>query len=233
MYWNNPVIEITYPSHIDPIHQSLHNGNHCLFYNSEVDITQIHNSQNLQEFCNQINCAVSESGWENFFADAKNHDNIANLVKINLWVRDFPKTGNIKPMLLTYTGGKFNSDFASGTGSSRLRALELLPNIKTVSAFITTSSEFKNEFHNLEMITTLDRFAELCNAKSGQKFLFRLTDPNAPFGLDWYEYDSDITKSVTPGNEACVQALKNYIDQNTNIFFNPLWFESNIQWKFQ
>ena len=37
MYWNNPLIEIFYPSDRDPVQESLHNNNHCIFYDPAVN----------------------------------------------------------------------------------------------------------------------------------------------------------------------------------------------------
>jgi hypothetical protein len=232
MYWNNPTIKLTYPSNQDPIADSLHGGNHCVFYNPEVDKHDIYNSQNLQDLCDWVNTGIGKHGWLDFLADPKNHYDLANLVKFNLWVHDLPTKGSIKPMLLTYTGGKYNSDLSSGTGASRLRAMERIPAIQTVSAFITTGSKFRSTFAHLEEIATFNRFAELCQAIPGQNFLFRLTDLSAPFGLDWYEYDSQLTAAVTPGEDDCLTALTNYMQEYPTTSFTPEWFESTINWEF-
>ena len=162
MYWNNPIINLTYPSDQDPIAGSFHNGAHCLFYNPVVNKHDIYNSQSLQDLCDWANTGIGKRGWSDFLADPKNHYDLANLVKLNLWVRDLPVKGSVKPMLLTYTGSKYNSDFGGGTGASRLRAMERIPAMQTVSAFITTGSKFRSTFAHLEEITTFKRFAELC-----------------------------------------------------------------------
>jgi len=232
MYWNNPLIELTYPGDQDPIANSLHNGTHCIFYNPAVNKHDIHNLQSLQDLCDWANTGIVKHGWSNFLEDPENHYDLANLVKLNLWVHDLPVNGSVKPMLLTYTGGKYNSNFNSGTGASRLRAMERIPAMQTVSAFITTSFKFRSTFAHLEEVTTFIQFAELCRAVPKQKFLFRLTDPSAPFGLDWYEYDSQITASVTPGENDCLTALTNYMRIYPTILFTPEWFESTIDWKF-
>lgn len=203
-----------------------------MFYNPCVPKQDIHNQQTLQDLCDWVNQHVSAHGWQEFFSDSRNYYDTANLVKLNLWVRDLPKKGSIKPMLLTYTGGKYNSDFNSGTGASRLRAMERIPQIQTVSAFITTSSRFQQDFSQLEPITSFNRFAELCQAQPGQQFLFRLTNPSAPFGIDWYEYDSPLTASVTPNEDVCLAAFKNYVEKNNDIVLTPEWFESDINWEY-
>ena len=230
MYWNNPLINLTWPNERDPIVESYHNGCHCVFYNPAVDKHAIHNTHTLQDLCDWANTGIARHGWVDFLADTKNHHDLAKLVKLNLLVRDLLIQGSVKPMLLTYTGGKFNSNFDSGTGASRLRAMERIPSMQTVAAFITTSAGRRSEFQHLEEVTTFDRFAELCQAVTGQHFLFRLTDPTAPFGLDWYEYDSGLTASVTPGEVECLTAINSYFQKNTHIKFHPEWFESAIEW---
>ena len=232
MYWNNPLIELAWPNQRDPIVESLHSGAHCVFYNPTVDKNHIHNTQTLQDLCDWANIGIAKHGWSEFLVDSKNRYDLANLVKLNLWVRDLPTKGSVKPMLLTYTGGKYNSDFGSGTGASRLRAMERIPQMQTVAAFITTGSAHRNYFAHLEEVTTFDRFAELCQAVSGQNFLFRLTDPGAPFGIDWYEYDSVLTAAVTPGENDCLTALNNYMLHNSSTVFTPVWFESAIDWSY-
>lgn len=228
MYWNNPLIEVNWPSEQDPF--KFHDKSHCIFYHPSVDKEDIHNNQTLQDLCDWANLNIQEFGINGFINEPKNHYDIANLVKLNLWVRDLPINGSVKPMLLTYTGGKFNSDFGSGTGASRLRAMERIPGIQTVSAFITTGNKFRSQFQHLEEVITFDRFAELCQAVPGQHFLFRFTDPLAPFGIDWYEYDSLRTSSMTPGEEYCLSAIANYLQQYPNTVFTPEWFESTIKW---
>jgi hypothetical protein len=228
----NSILKFKWPCLDDPIVESLHNGRHCLFFDPAVSIHDIHNQQTLQDLCDWTNHSVAINGWEVFFDYEPYHGEIANLVKLNLWLHALRESGNIKPMLLTYTGGKFNSEFISGTGSSRLRVMERIPTMQTVTGFITTSCRFQEKFSHLELVTTFDRFAELCNAVPGQEFLFRLTDPTALFGIDWYEYDSYQTKQITPNDEACVIAMKNYINHNKDTVFSPEWFDKKIVWDY-
>jgi hypothetical protein len=230
MYWNNPIIELSWPSSRDPVQESLHNGNHCLFYNPAVSKHNIYNNQTLQDLCNWINTGLADRGMV-FFKDPANFYDIANMVKLNLWVHDLPVRGSIKPMLLNYTGlPKYNSDFNSGTGASRLRAMERIESMQTVAAFITTSNQHKEKFAHLESITALDRFAELCQAVPNQQFLFRLTDSDAQFGIDWYEYNNEHTATVTPEESYCVEALSNFAAENPELKFNPDWFDCTISW---
>jgi hypothetical protein len=130
-------------------------------------------------------------------------------------------------MLLQYLGEPL---YASGTGESRLRALERIPAMQTVSAFISTHVKYRHHFTHLELVADFGRFAELCQAESGQKFLFRFTDTLAPYGIEWYEYDSRRTVDVTPGQEYCLEVLTNYLDENQNLKFTVEWFDQVIDW---
>lgn len=227
MYWNNPVIKITWPAELDPIKQSLHNDQHCLFYDPAVDKTLIRSNQSLQDLCDWVNARVQSLGWNEFAQDQRNHYEIANLVKLNMWVYSIAGVGNIKPMLLQYVGEPL---FETGTGESRLRVMERLPQIKTCQAFISTHKKFADKFSHLQAVNTFDQFAQLCRSVHHQTFFFRLTDANAAYGLDWYEYDSAQTASVTPNTAFCVAAMTNYFEQHPDTEFTPAWFDNLINW---
>ena len=226
MYWDNPIIEVNWPSGKDPIVESFHNGTHCLFYDPCVVKSRIAATQTLQDLCNWANKLIQEQTLTGFLADARNYYDIANLVKLNIWVTDLKKQGNVKPMLLYYEG---NPQFTAGTGESRMRALERVPEIQTVSGFITTRSENYNLFSDLEPVTTFDQFARLCHATEDQQFLFRLTDNQAQYGIYWYEYNSDNTVNVTPGQDYCVEVFTNYLTTN-HVHFTPEWFDLLVPW---
>lgn len=227
MYWNNPNLEFVWPCDQDPIASSLHNGTHCLFYDPDVDKNSVRTAQRLADLCAWANRGIANQGWQCFVLDVNNHYDLANLVKLNLWVHDLPINGSIKPMLLQYTGG---TQYQSGTGESRLRALERIPQIQTVAAFISTHSRYQPQFAHLESVTTFARFAQLCQADIGQQFLFRITDPAAPYGLDWYEYNSRKTAQVTPGTEFCVEVITHYLKQHPGLILEPAWFDEVIDW---
>jgi hypothetical protein len=117
-----------------------------------------------------------------------------------------------------------------GNGESRLRATERLPHIPSLSAFISTSAQYKDRFDHLESVTTFNRFAELCTAVPGQQFLFTLTDPEAPYGIFWYEYNSARTAPVTPGEPWCIDVFQNYLQINPSVQFTPEWFDTLVPW---
>jgi len=227
MYWNNPTIELTYPSDRDPIAESLHGGAHCLFYDPAVAKSSIHYSQSLQDICDWANQQIKHQGINGFIRTQQNHYDIANLVKLNMWVDDIRNQGIVKPMNLYYDGpGRYGIN----NGESRLRAVERIHTIPTVAGFIGCRAEHAINFAGLESVTTFERFAELCRAEPGQQFLFTLTDPEAPYGIFWYEYNSRRTAPVTPGESYCVTALHNYLIQNPDSIFILEWFDNLITW---
>jgi len=221
------MIELTWPTDQDPIQDSLHSGRHCLFYNPEFNKNLIRYQQHLDTLSDWANNLIDQHGPAGFLNNPKNYYDIANLVKLNMWVQNIKQQGIVKPMLLWYFG---SGNYSSATGESRLRALERIPSITTVSAFISTEQAHQAEFSNLESITTLTRFAKICQAVAGQKFLFRLGDPDGPYGIDWFEYDSNRTAKVTPGESWCVSTISNYLDQHPATVFTPSWFDQPINW---
>jgi hypothetical protein len=227
MYWNNPTIKLEYPSNVDPILQSFHDGNHVLFYDACVPKDQICYKQTLQDICDWANDNIKSYGIAGFINQQKFHYDIANIVKLNMWIYDIQKQGIVKPMMLFYDG---SDKFGINNGESRLRALERISTITTIPSFISTRAEHASRFKHLEQITDLDHFAEICQAVPGQKFLFTLTDQDAPYGIFWYEYDSQRTAPVTPGESYCVEVLHLYLTQHPEVEFTPEWFDTPIEW---
>lgn len=227
MYWNNPIQSVTYPSDNDVIFKSLHNGAHCLFYDPAVSRHSIQ-CRTLIDFCDQINLLIKHKGINEFINHQRNHDDIANLVKLNMWVHDIQQQGVVKPMMLFYDG---QQQYSINNGESRLRAMERLPEIKTVCAFISTSAKYQSQFDHLEPVTTFEQFAQLCRAVPGQEFLFTLTDETAPYGIFWYEYNSVKTAAVTPNESWCIEVFCNYMLQNPDLHFTPEWFDTLVSWK--
>ena len=226
MYWNNPLIELTWPNSRDPVIESFHNGTHCLFYNPKMGFDTVQTNQRLQDLCNWANAGLG-AGLQNFIADSRNHYDIANLIKLNMWIADIRTQGIVKPWMMQDQG---DGTYLAGTGDSRMRCLECIPEITHVPAFVSTSQDRAQLYAHLEQITSFDRFAELCGATPGQQFLFRLTDPAAPYGIYWYEYDTERTRSVTPGEPWCVNTFGNYAQQQSNLKIDKLWFNTLVNW---
>lgn len=228
MYWNNPLIELQWPSDRDPIAESLHNGTHCLFWNPTAKLDNVATQQRLADLCRWAMEWLETDGIDGFVADPRNHYDIANLVKLNMWIHDIQQQGIVKPWLLLDDG---TGTFIPGTGDSRLRCLERIPTITAVPAFVSTTADRRHLYTELEEVTTFDRFAELCDATPGQLFLFRLTDDQAPYGLYWYEYNSSATRSVTPSESEAVQMFVNYYRQHPGTAITPEWFDQRIDWQ--
>lgn len=226
MYWNNPITQVNWPSQLDPVQQSLHDGTHCLFYNPAMVIENIQPQQTLQQLCDLANQRLRQVSCTEFFNNTQHHDWIANIVKINLMVSSLQTMGCTKPMLLIYQN---TLPFIPATGDSRLKALTCIPDIQTVPAVITTHVTQAEKFQHLQTITCFNDLAQICQVQHGTNFLFRLTDPLANYGLDWYEYEHEVS---VPSIDWCLQVLKCYLDQQSESFeFTPDWFGRNIDWQ--
>lgn len=227
MYWNNPLIELQWPSAQDPIRDSLHGGKHCLFYNPAFPLDILGSNRPLEELCRWGNEWMFYDGIERFAEFTDNHFDMANFVKINILLHDMKRQGIVKPCLILDEG---NGSYITGNGETRLRALERMPEITAIPAFISTTSDRKHLYADLQEIETFDQLAKICKSVPEQKFIFRLTDPDAPYGLYWYEYDSPLTKTVTLDTERCVTQFINYVKQHSDIVFSPEWFDQHIDW---
>jgi len=227
MYWNNPLEHVTYPSNSDIIFKATHHGQHCLFWNPTARYNNITTNQTLTDLCDWANNHIQQQGIANFLKDPKCFYDLANLVKLNMWIRDIRQQGIVKPWLIQDSN---NGQLTLGTGESRLRCLERIPEIQTVPAFISTHVSRSEYYHGLERVETFERFAELCAAEPGQQFLFRLTGADAPYGIDWYEYNSQRTHSVTPGESDALAMIAGYFNENPDIVISPEWFDQPIDW---
>lgn len=227
MYWNNPLFEVIWPgANTDPIVKSFHNGTHCLFYNPQCKFNNVETNQRLADLVAWANSGLSR-GIDEFVSQEQNHYDIANLVKLNMWIHDIRSQGIVKPWMMLDQG---NGTFLAGTGDSRLKCLERIPEIKTVPAFITTTTSRAHLYQGLEPIIDFNRFGEICNAEVGQTFLFRYTDDQAPYGIYWYEYDTDKTRKVTPGQQQAVTMFVNYMVANIGVEITESWFDLIIDW---
>lgn len=228
MYWNNKIHTVDVPSDDDIIFKSQHGGQHCLFYTPSVPVVEIAKQTSLQGLCDWANQQLMEHGHRSFTSDPARHYDAANLVKINQMVDSVARYGSVKPMLLHYTG---LLPYATGTGDTRLRAIERLPKITHVSAIISTHSKHRTKFKSFQEIHTLSDFAACFGINQGQ-FLMRLTDSQAPYGLDWYEYILDDRSVSVPDWDFCIRAIQNYVNAQAEHFvFEPAWFDVCIDWQ--
>ena len=221
-YWLNGIKEYTWPTDEDPIIESMHNGAHCLFYDPSVHKDTITYKQSLQDICDWANRRTDD-----FTEREKNFYDIANIVKLNMWVDDIRKQGIVKPMMLFYEGGE---KLGINNGESRLRACTCIPTVTKVSGFISTRKQYYNKFSHLEEVTSFNQFANLCNAIDQQQYRFTLTDPAASYGIYWYEYNSAKTATMNPSQDYCVEVLGKYLQQHPDTVFSPEWFSQLVDW---
>ncbi len=82
----------------------------------------------------------------------------------------------------------------------------------------------------MPQIENFEQWCEILRTPVGTQHSFTLTDPQAPYGMYWFEYDSDRTRAVTPGYDWCETVFANYLKSN-RIIFTPEWFTKEIDWK--
>jgi len=232
MYWNHPLIQLKWPSDIDPVAQLHKAGHHCLFWNPAFDFKTVKSDYNLADFCKLLNDMLE--GWGVAALDQDNdtlpgnHYAFTNMVKFNIWIANLRRQGNVKPWLILDEG---NGTYLAGTGDSRLKCFELIPEIVTVEAFISTEASRSHLYSHLEPVTTFDQFAHLCKACVDDHFLFRVTDKTAPYGLYWYEYQNSRTAAVTPSDDLALKLLRNYLKQHPDTRVTTDWFNTVIDWQ--
>ena len=224
MYWNNPLTEVRWPCDMDPfVNHDLH-----LFYNPVAKFDHITTNQRLQDLCDWANQWLECDGIVGFAADDRNHYDIANLVKLNMWIADIRAQGIVKPWLMLDQG---NGTYLAGNGDSRLRCLECIPEIQFVPAFVSTCADRAHLYADLEPVITFDQFATLCGAEHNQQFVFRFTMTSRPYGLYWYEYASPRTRSVTPNQDWCVHTFVRYAKQYPDLSITKQWFGQLVDWQ--
>lgn len=224
MYWDQPLIECRWLQDDDPF-DTLLGDDYLLLYNPQFDFRGLHTNQRMNDLCAWAQHGLAQ-GLDSFVDDPQNHYDIANLVKLNMWARDIREQGIVKPWLILDWG----TYQEAGTGDSRLRLCEIMPEIASVPAFISTHIDRAARYHDLEAITTFARFGELCGARPHQQFLFRGTTAGTPFGIYWYEFDSDLTRAVTPDQAWCVKIFQEYYRLNRPEIV-PAWFLTPVQWQ--
>ena len=224
MYWDQPLLECQWPQQADPFDVLL-GDTHVLFYDRQFDFRGLRTNQRIGDLCAWAEQGLAQ-GIDAFAKEPQNHYDIANLVKLNMWASDIRQQGIVKPWLILDWG-----DYReAGTGDSRLRLCEIMPEITSVPAFISTHRDRVDHYPGLEKVTTFKRFGELCGARLQQQFLFRGTNAEAPFGIYWYEFDSDLTRAVTPDQAWCVRVFQEYYRLNRPEI-TPAWFLIPVQWQ--
>ena len=171
-YWKNGIktytqTELAHSKDKDPIVAASHNGTHCLFYDPAVHKARIRYTQSLQDICDWINKRLKIDGIDKFINKPGNWYDIANVVKLNMWVEDIKRQGIIKPMMLYYDG---QEQFGINNGESRLRALTCLPDIVELESFISTHVKYADNFKHLPFIENFEQFCEICRSPIGTEY---------------------------------------------------------------
>jgi hypothetical protein len=218
MLWINPTEIITADS--DALIRAKHNGIHYLYYNPSVSVSEINSLDNLNDICTRANFWLARRrGVDLNFT--------ARLVNINRFAQTLPLIGCVKPMLLFYQGG---ACYEAATGGTRLLAAQALKTISSVPAFISTHDRWKFKFAQLEEVTSIDRYRELCNSPDCTVNL-RITNSDDPVGIDWFEITSTDQRIRVYSDEVTTVALENYLQtQPQNFKFSPEWFATTIEW---
>ena len=223
MYWNNPNILVPWPNDFDPIVHSSHQGQHCLFYDPELQLDRVQKLMTLTDVCVLANRWLAD---KDVITDPGDLNKIVNTVRINQFVHSLQQEGNHKPILVHFDG---DWPMISSTGGTRLMAAERCGSIKSFTAFISTHQRHRQQFDHLEEITTFDSFAHRCGAVPRNKFVFRFTEAEAHYGLDWYEVS--LNRTTVPDDSQCLYLLTNYVGRQHSTFeFTPDWFDSKIHW---
>ena len=218
MHWNNPIEIIS--DNNDVLLRAQHNGQHCLFYNPAVNIDCIRRLDTPADICAVANQWLKQK-------ISVSNDFKARLVNINRFAQSLQTIGCVKPMLLFYHG---TIPYEAGTGGTRMLALDVLSTITSVPAFISTHSCYRDNFANLEEITDIARFKELCGAPTGTVSL-RLESASGNVGINWFEIDSQTPDVAVHSEESTICALENYLTQQSdNFIFTPQWLIQPIDW---
>jgi hypothetical protein len=230
MYWTNQIHTIESNQDSDIIEQSQHDGQHCLFYDPAINIIDIQRVLQLKDICQISNHQLANHHRELRQGNCWQNE-IANIVRINMFVHSMRKIGSVKPMLLHYDQGL---PYTASTGGTRLMAAELIPEITHVSGFVTTHQRHRLRFSHLPEIKCWSDFVKYCGTEESSTVLIRLTDAAANWGIDWFEVAVDQhqgTRIFVPQDDWCLAVLQNYVNcQPEDFKFTPEWFNTQIAW---
>lgn len=142
----------------------------------------------------------------------------ARLVNINRFADSIQRRGSCKPMILNWSG---ELPYEAGTGGTRMLAIEVVPEITTVPAFITSLSRLP-----LEEVSNLSQFKQLCQCSEGDVYI-KLSNR---VGIEWFEAPSQDPDLIVYSDDETAKALGNYIKQNLMNQFTKDWFATPIDW---
>lgn len=224
-HWNNPIVSLKAFEDTTAWEQMQHGGQHCILYDPRTPLNHIQRVLTLDMACNQANALLSSG---TLFTNQQTFNEIANLVRINMFYHSIVQQGNIKPMLLQYTGCY---PYNAATGGTRMAAIELISNIQSVQAFVSTHKRVRHELAHLQEVLTWHDFCNIAGAQQSSTIYLRLTDYDADYGLDWYEVGLTDPAMIVPQDKECLVSLERYVESQSNSFrFYPDWFREKINW---
>jgi hypothetical protein len=212
----------------DPVVDARSNGKFQLFFSERMPIASITPNYTIDSLVKEINTNIDFFGLDCFeYTDHRQPTvDISQFVKINKLYHNLKSTPNIKPWLLY----AINLGIFTICGESRLRAMELLPDINHVAAFINVPVELQHQYTNCTRIDTFDQFARSVGCDIGTPFWFTVSDQH---GIDWYEVAID-NHTGTNGQrfrDRCIDAIRNYVKTLPGDFkFSKEWFTQTIDW---
>lgn len=212
----------------DPVVEAKFDGKFQLYFCQSIEINRIRPYYTLERFVKDINYDIDQFGLEVFeYTDHRRSTvDIAQFVKINQLYHSLKNSPNIKPWLVFET----NNELYTSCGDTRRRALELLPHITTVEAFINLKT---NSLIDSSGWTPVDNFYQMATCVGcdiGTSFYLHVSPE---LGLSWYEVAIDHTTRTVGGvfRPWCIDTIKNYIKQQpANFRFSLDWFKQEIDW---
>lgn len=195
----------------DQTFQQLKQLGFYLYYNPTVNIQHIRLLDHLGDIINAANCWLAGSFELDLNAQAR-------LVNINRFADSIRRRGSCKPMILNWPG---ELPYEAGNGGTRMLAIEVVPEITTVPAFITSLSR-----QPLEEVDNLRQLRQLCQCLEGDVYI-KLDNQ---VGVAWFEAPSQDPDLVVYSDADTAQALNQYIKRHSLSEFNKSWFATPIDW---
>lgn len=191
--------------------QQLRQLGFYLYYDPQVAIQHIDLLDHINNVIANANC------WLKNTLDIDQNAQ-ARLVNINRFAESIARRGSTKPMMLNWSG---DFPYIPGNGGTRMLAIEVLTNIRSAPAFITSVSKLA-----LEEVTSVAQFQQLCQCPGSEVYL-RLSNT---VGIEWFEISSQDQDLVVYDDFVTAQALKKYLSQQENFEFSRAWFATPINW---
>jgi hypothetical protein len=212
----------------DPVIEAKCNGKFQLYFCQELAVSEIRPYYTLEKMIETINHNLDYNGLESFeHTDHRRPTvDIAQFVKINQLYHSLKNSTNIKPWLVLET----NNQLYTACGDTRRRALQLLPHITTVAAFVNLKTNSLIDSSEWTPVDTFYQMATCICCNIGTALWFHVSPDS---GLEWYEVAIDHTTNTVGSvfRPRCVEAIKNYVKQQSNNFrFSIDWFRQEINW---